>query len=734
MSEETMAEKSMAEEILTEEIMAEELVAEESMVEETTSCTCSKPQAAERLKQRMDKVADDMMKGVEETSIVQALSRLLQQHEKLEVWRHSSSRLNLLQLAVLHGRTHVIEYLCGRHGSFMERDLYKGGVGYWQQKAVCSCFQRSKTSSQSQALPPLTHQQPSPEQSSEEVHQQPPEQSSGEEHQQPSPEQSSEEHQQPSPEQSSEEEHQQQPPEQSPGQAHQASGDASVTPVKDGEHQQNGEIMLNHPLHMACLLGDLDSLKALTKLVVNRAHRSRFRPQSSGSDTEGQAAQMLLQALMKTVGVITTDVSPSRESAEGLPLELAVNSGSVACVTFILRNILWRWVSSQYYFLCMELWRRAVILHLACCFSAPRLVAMLLPSLPGDVMGCRDAQGQMPLHMAVWSGDTDTIRLLLEHGADVNALTSSSSSCLHILFRSKLMPCQLEANTKLLLKHGADINVSDHHTFTPLHVLAEEIVQANNGTLQTWKRKSAERLAVYARSKWGANPVWTTRDHCQSLVRCLRLLLEAGADPCHLDGPPPQGRNALQRVLSIKSYFLASSYPDILFSVMVSLLEFGATISCSDDCGRQELGHFLTEHVPRMQQSDRATWQARFVQLLSENGVDPDDMGQVFLHSLGLATGRRAPQDENFTWTQSFWTCLADRMSLEGLRTLPAIISLLQPAFPDWIMGALYGSPVRTLRHSAKVVVWKCLGFSGGRVDSLRVPNMVKSYLKSCDL
>ena len=58
----------------------------------------------------------------------------------------------------------------------------------------------------------------------------------------------------------------------------------------------------------------------------------------------------------------------------------------------------------------------------------------------------------------------ETVRLLVDHGADVNALDYSHSTPLHLASSQGV----LEA-VQILIKHGADVNAQNETNLTPLH-------------------------------------------------------------------------------------------------------------------------------------------------------------------------------------------------------------------------------------------------------------------------
>lgn len=75
-----------------------------------------------------------------------------------------------------------------------------------------------------------------------------------------------------------------------------------------------------------------------------------------------------------------------------------------------------------------------------------------------------DRDGKTPFHVAVSKGDVEVVRLLLSHGADVNARDKYGATSLH--------SAASEGTTKiaeLLLANKADINARDSFGNTPLH-------------------------------------------------------------------------------------------------------------------------------------------------------------------------------------------------------------------------------------------------------------------------
>jgi hypothetical protein len=93
----------------------------------------------------------------------------------------------------------------------------------------------------------------------------------------------------------------------------------------------------------------------------------------------------------------------------------------------------------------------------------------------------RGGVGRTPLHSAAWCGDLEMVRVLLNYKADVHARSDAGWTPIHYVshgFQNSVIPniCQsLRGVTRLLLEHGADVNaqISNGSGRTPLHVTME---------------------------------------------------------------------------------------------------------------------------------------------------------------------------------------------------------------------------------------------------------------------
>ncbi len=114
---------------------------------------------------------------------------------------------------------------------------------------------------------------------------------------------------------------------------------------------------------------------------------------------------------------------------------------------------------------------------------------------------CKDIQGDTPLHLAAKQGHAPVARLLISHGANVNAKNRVADRPLHLATEGGHDPI-----AQLLIDHGAKVSVQNQQGDTPLHLAAQKdrpIAQMllNKGAdVNATNRRGDTPLCVAARS------------------------------------------------------------------------------------------------------------------------------------------------------------------------------------------------------------------------------------------
>ena len=117
-------------------------------------------------------------------------------------------------------------------------------------------------------------------------------------------------------------------------------------------------------------------------------------------------------------------------------------------------------------------------LHLASGQGDYNIVKIFFDS--GSSVNARTNLGVLPIHFAAREGNPSIVKMLLEGGSELNCMAidwnelNVDSSCRHMLSAVSIATSQRHLEVlKLLLEHGADVDLRDDFGFTALHIAIE---------------------------------------------------------------------------------------------------------------------------------------------------------------------------------------------------------------------------------------------------------------------
>jgi ankyrin repeat protein len=135
--------------------------------------------------------------------------------------------------------------------------------------------------------------------------------------------------------------------------------------------------------------------------------------------------------------------------------------------------------------------------------SLGRLERLQECAVDPDAVNAFSADGFTALHFACFFGQPEAARLLLNHGASVDAVAANPMQVMPL--HSAASARNVEA-VRLLLEHGAPVNARQHGGWAPLHSAAQN---GDRATVELLLKHGADPRAA---KDEGKTPAWVARE------------------------------------------------------------------------------------------------------------------------------------------------------------------------------------------------------------------------------
>ncbi|XP_051470769.1 ankyrin repeat and SOCS box protein 3 isoform X2 [Apus apus] len=158
-------------------------------------------------------------------------------------------------------------------------------------------------------------------------------------------------------------------------------------------------------------------------------------------------------------------------------------------------------------------------IHEAAARNSSACLRVLVRAAPSeDYINSKTFEGNCPLHLSACHGSLDSVRVLLEAGADPNEVNTEATTTLFLAVQNGHADI-----VKFLLQHGA--NVKGPHTFSGWNSLHQASFQGCTEIMKILLEKGASKEC---KDDFGITPLFVAAQYGK--LESLRLLISHGAD------------------------------------------------------------------------------------------------------------------------------------------------------------------------------------------------------------
>ncbi|KAM3865360.1 85/88 kDa calcium-independent phospholipase A2 [Diretmus argenteus] len=202
------------------------------------------------------------------------------------------------------------------------------------------------------------------------------------------------------------------------------------------------------PLHLACKRGDVACVKELLEESQARTDIKDRNGETAMHYAAKQDSAAIIQVLCSRLCTGVNELNSNGET----PLHVACRLGRVEVVSALLGG------GAR----CDIIGASGYPIHTAMKYSEKGCAEAILTADPGQVQAEDPVYGGTPLH---WARTAEVCRMLLERGCQVNYLSKTGESALHILTKKGRFEAAM-----VLLTHGGNTNLKGQDGNTALHL------------------------------------------------------------------------------------------------------------------------------------------------------------------------------------------------------------------------------------------------------------------------